>query len=139
MFSSRHLALGPVFLFALSLGISVQAASPEDGDFPTPAEIGVEVPGRAQGDPVITAEEFQRAAAIFSAHCATCHGTAREGAVATPLTTDITRGLGYAHMENVITYGLRVGMPNWGASGDLASDEVGLMVRYLLVDPAPSE
>jgi nitrite reductase (NO-forming)/hydroxylamine reductase len=27
-------------------------------------------------------------------------------------------------------------MPNWGTSGDLKEDEIGLMARYLLNEPA---
>ena len=121
----------------------------EHGDGPAAAyepsmttlgQIKVEIPGRKEGDPVMTQEEFQTGTKIYFERCAGCHGVLRKGATGKPLTTDITRELGYDHLQNFITYGSPAGMPNWGTSGDLSEDEVDLMARYLLLTPpAPPE
>jgi nitrite reductase (NO-forming)/hydroxylamine reductase len=102
--------------------------------------IKVEIPGRKAGDPVITAEEFQKGSTIYFERCAGCHGVLRKGATGKPLTPDITRDLGYEHLRDFITYGSPAGMPNWGTSGELSEADVDLMARYVLLDPpAPPE
>ncbi|MCB1459075.1 MAG: c-type cytochrome, partial [Nitratireductor sp.] len=106
----------------------------------TLGEIKVEIPGRKEGDPVMTQEEYQTGTKIYFERCAGCHGVLRKGATGKPLTTDITRGLGYDHLHSFITYGSPAGMPNWGTSGELTEDQVDLMARYLLLTPpAPPE
>ena len=57
---------------------------------------------------------------IYFQRCAGCHGVLRKGATGKPLTTDITRELGYDYLKAFITYGSPAGMPNWGTSGDLS-------------------
>lgn len=98
-------------------------------------DIGVEIPGRKPGDPVITAAEFKQANTIYFQRCAGCHGVLRKGATGSPLTPKITRERGYEHLRDFITYGSPGGMPNWGTSGDLSKETVDLMARYLLIDP----
>lgn len=106
----------------------------------TLADIQVEIPGRKDGDPVMTQEEFQHGTEIYFQRCAGCHGVLRKGATGKPLTTDITRDRGYEALQAFITYGSPAGMPNWGTSGELSEDEVDLMARYLLLEPpAPPE
>ena len=106
----------------------------------TLAEIQVEIPGRKEGDPVMTQEEFQRGTKIYFERCAGCHGVLRKGATGKPLTPDITRELGYEYVQSFITYGSPGGMPNWGTSGDLSEEDVDLMARYVLLDaPQPPE
>ena len=97
----------------------------------------VEIPGRKEGDPVITQEEYQRANQIYFERCAGCHGVLRKGATGNALTTDITRELGYEYLHAFITYGSPAGMPNWGSSGELTEDQIDVMTRYILLDPAP--
>ncbi|WP_050522218.1 nitrite reductase [Pseudorhodobacter wandonensis] len=101
----------------------------------TLGQIQVEIPGRKEGDPVMTQDEFQRGTKIYFERCAGCHGVLRKGATGKPLTPDITRELGYDHLHSFITYGSPAGMPNWGTSGDLSEDDVDLMARYVLLDP----
>ncbi|GAB1480094.1 nitrite reductase [Paracoccaceae bacterium] len=106
----------------------------------TLGQIKVEIPGRKEGDPVMTQEEFQKGTQIYFERCAGCHGVLRKGATGKPLTTDITRENGYEYLQTFITYGSPAGMPNWGTSGDLSEADVDLMARYLLLDPpAPPE
>jgi nitrite reductase (NO-forming)/hydroxylamine reductase len=106
----------------------------------TLAEIAVEIPGRKEGDPVMTQEEFQTGTKIYFERCAGCHGVLRKGATGKPLTTDITREGGYDYLHSFITYGSPAGMPNWGTSGELTEGEIDLMARYLLLEPpAPPE
>lgn len=101
----------------------------------TLAKLKVEIPGRKPDDPVITAEEFERAKDIYFQRCAGCHGVLRKGATGKPLTTDITRERGYEYLRDFITYGSPAGMPNWGTSGELTTEEIDLMARYLLITP----
>lgn len=106
----------------------------------TLGQIKVEIPGRKDGDPVMTQEEFQRGTQIYFERCAGCHGVLRKGATGKPLTTDITRENGYEYLQSFITYGSPAGMPNWGTSGDMSEADVDLMARYLLLEPpAPPE
>lgn len=106
----------------------------------TLGELKVEIPGRREGDPVMTQEEFQRGTKIYFERCAGCHGVLRKGATGKALTTDLTRAHGYEYLQSFITYGSPAGMPNWGTSGDMTEDDVDLMARYLLLEPpAPPE
>lgn len=141
LLSSAALALG----LAIS-GAQAQEAKPADhADGPAAAyepsmttlgQLQVEIPGRKPGDPVMTPSEYQKANTIYFERCAGCHGVLRKGATGKPLTTDITRENGFEYLRDFITYGSPAGMPNWGTSGDLTEDEVGMMARYLLLDPA---
>ncbi|MEQ1671740.1 MAG: cytochrome D1 domain-containing protein [Hyphomicrobium sp.] len=101
----------------------------------TLGQMKIEMPGRKPDDPVITPAEFDKAKTIYFERCAGCHGVLRKGATGKPLTTDITRERGFESLKAFITYGSPAGMPNWGTSGDLSEDEVGLMARYLLTEP----
>ncbi|MCB1471747.1 MAG: c-type cytochrome [Rhodobiaceae bacterium] len=96
----------------------------------------MEQPGRKPGDPELTPAEFDQANEIYFQRCAGCHGVLRKGATGKPLTTDITKEHGYDYLKDFITYGSPAGMPNWGTSGDLTADQVDLMARYLLNEPA---
>jgi len=96
----------------------------------------VEQPGVRPGDPTLTKAEFDRASRVYFERCAGCHGVLRKGATGKPVTPDLTRKLGYEYLRDFITYGSPGGMPNWGTSGALSEEEVALMARYLLNDPA---
>lgn len=95
----------------------------------------VEQPGTKPGAPTLTAAELERGKQIYFERCAGCHGVLRKGATGKPLTTNVTKKLGYEYLRDFITYGSPAGMPNWGTSGDLAKEDVELMAKYLLVDP----
>ena len=95
-----------------------------------------EQPGAKPGDPNLTKAEFDQANRIYFERCAGCHGVLRKGATGKPLTPDLTKKLGYEYLRDFITYGSPGGMPNWGSSGQLSENEVALMARYLLNEPA---
>jgi nitrite reductase (NO-forming)/hydroxylamine reductase len=95
----------------------------------------VEQPGAKPGEPTLTKAEFERGKQIYFERCAGCHGVLRKGATGKPLTTDVTKKLGYEYLRDFITYGSPAGMPNWGTSGDLVKEDVEIMAKYLLVDP----
>ncbi|NRG18218.1 c-type cytochrome [Rhizobiales bacterium] len=99
-------------------------------------ETQLEQPGQKPGAPTLTGDEFQAANKIYFERCAGCHGVLRKGATGKPLTTDITTELGYDYLQSFINYGSPAGMPNWGTSGELSDDEIDLMARYLLNEPA---
>jgi len=96
----------------------------------------VKQPGSEPGIPTLTKAEYEKANKIFFQRCAGCHGVLRKGATGKPLTTDITRERGLESLQDFITYGSPAGMPNWGTSGDLSKEDINLMARYLLNEPA---
>ena len=98
-------------------------------------ESDLAAPGQVPGIPSLTDAEFNRANQIYFERCAGCHGVLRKGATGKPLTTDLTRELGYDYIHAFIDYGSPGGMPNWGSSGEFTPDDVDLMTRYLLNDP----
>ena len=85
--------------------------------------------------PVMSTAEFAHSKKIFFERCAGCHGVLRKGATGKPLTTDITRKRGTEYLKVFINYGSPAGMPNWGTSGELTSDEVDMVARYLQHEP----
>ncbi len=126
-----------------STGAMAQDASHAEGpsaayepSMTTLGQLKVEIPGRKPGDPVMTQEEYQKANTIYFERCAGCHGVLRKGATGKALTPDLTRENGYEYLRDFITYGSPAGMPNWGTSGDLSEEEVDMMARYILLDPA---
>jgi nitrite reductase (NO-forming)/hydroxylamine reductase len=96
----------------------------------------VEQPGARAGEPVLSKAEFDQASRIYFERCAGCHGVLRKGATGKPLTPDLTKKLGFEYLRDFINYGSPGGMPNWGGSGELQPQEIELMARYLLNDPA---
>ncbi|MGI9414258.1 MAG: cytochrome D1 domain-containing protein [Hyphomicrobiales bacterium] len=80
---------------------------------------------------------FDRADRIYFQRCAGCHGPMRQGGTGKPLTLAVTRKLGFDQLRHIIHNGTAEGMPSWGTSGELSPDEVALMARYLLEEPAP--
>ena len=144
-------------LGAGGLALIVTLASPALAQKPSPADLekhkttpgakyepsldvlkdaAVAQPGTQPGVPALTADEFKKANQIYFERCAGCHGVLRKGATGKPLTPDLTRELGYEYVRDFITYGSPAGMPNWGTSGDLSQEEVDMMAKYVMLDPA---
>ncbi len=96
----------------------------------------VDRPGVKDGAPIMSNEEYTRANKIYFERCAGCHGVLRKGATGKPLTTKITKELGFDYIKDFINYGSPSGMPNWGTSGALSEEQMDLMTRYLLNEPA---
>ncbi len=95
-----------------------------------------EEPAAKPGVPTLTGDEFKQANRIYFERCAGCHGVLRKGATGKALTTDLTMKLGFDYLRDFVTYGSPAGMPNWGTSGDLKKEEVEVMAKYLLNEPA---
>ena len=102
----------------------------------TLGQLDIEIPGRRPGDPVVTPPEYAKANTIYFERCAGCHGVLRKGATGKALTPDLTREVGFDYLRDFITYGSPAGMPNWGTSGEMTEEDVDLMARYLLLEPA---
>ncbi|MDO5647873.1 nitrite reductase [Paracoccus sp. (in: a-proteobacteria)] len=100
------------------------------------AQETVTAPGAPEGIPAMSEAQYNEANKIYFERCAGCHGVLRKGATGKALTPDLTRELGYDYLHSFITYGSPAGMPNWGTSGDLTDEQIGLMSNYLLLDPA---
>ena len=138
---SRIAAIG-VLLF-----VAFGANAKDDSEHPgtTPGEMrykGAPVPEHLEskdvvtpGAPSLTEAEFAKAKKIYFERCAGCHGVLRKGATGKALTPDITLGKGTDYLKVFIDYGSPAGMPNWGTSGDLSTDEVVLMAKYLQHEP----
>ncbi|MCL6282590.1 nitrite reductase [Ruegeria sp. 2012CJ41-6] len=133
---------------SLALGLAAPMVSAQEQDhgddatasyqpsMTTLGELNLEIPGRKEGDPVMTQEEYDIGNKIYFERCAGCHGVLRKGATGKPLTTDLTRENGFEYLRDFITYGSPAGMPNWGTSGDLSEEQIDLMARYILLEPA---
>lgn len=90
---------------------------------------------RTPGAPDMTEDEFAAASEIFFQRCAGCHGVLRKGATGKPLTPDITQGKGTDYLKALITFGSPAGMPNFGTGGELSTEQVDLMARFLQHTP----
>lgn len=112
----------------------------------TPGEVAYQAaPSTLAGVPMVQAlnpksppmsqAEFDKARDIYFQRCAGCHGVLRKGATGKPLTTNITLDKGTDYLKTFIEYGSPAGMPNWGTSGELTSEEVDLMARYVQHEP----
>jgi nitrite reductase (NO-forming)/hydroxylamine reductase len=144
------LALPVAALLALSVPAAAQQAPSKDmlekhkttpgGRYEPSLDIlkeqPVEQPGVKEAVPVLSKDEFAKANEIYFQRCAGCHGVLRKGATGKALTPDKTKELGFDYLRDFITYGSPAGMPNWGTSGELKADEVELMAKYLLNEPA---
>ncbi|WBU62784.1 nitrite reductase [Paracoccus aerodenitrificans] len=100
------------------------------------AEEELPVPGAPEGVEPLTQAEFNEANEIYFQRCAGCHGVLRKGATGKALTPDLTRELGFEYLQSFINYGSPAGMPNWGTSGDLTPEQVDMMAKYIMLDPA---
>lgn len=136
-------ATGVAFAAALlASGFALAQAKKEDhGSGPgtqyVPSLGGVEAPAAGPAViPTLSPDEMNTANRIYFQRCAGCHGVLRKGATGKPLTTDITRERGHESLRDFITYGSPAGMPNWGTSGELSEQQIDLMARYLLNEPA---
>ncbi len=87
------------------------------------------------GAPDMTLAEFDRAQKIYFQRCAGCHGVLRKGATGKPLTPDITQKKGTEYLKVFINQGSPAGMPSWGKSGELTSEEVDIMARFVQHEP----
>jgi nitrite reductase (NO-forming)/hydroxylamine reductase len=142
------------FCFAVSAAVYAQQPAPEPSK-PSPADLQkhktspggqyqptLDVLGESKTEqpkpdvPTLTSAEFNQANKIYFERCAGCHGVLRKGATGKALTPDLTGKLGFDYLRDFITYGSPGGMPNWGTSGDLKAEEIELMARYLLNQPA---
>ncbi|MBI1912170.1 MAG: c-type cytochrome [Deltaproteobacteria bacterium] len=85
--------------------------------------------------PKMTEAEFLQGKQIYFERCAGCHGVLRKGATGKPLPAETMIERGTENLKAIITYGSPAGMPNWGTSGELTTDEVALMARYIQQDP----
>ncbi len=90
---------------------------------------------RTPGAPDMSEAEFTQASEIFFQRCAGCHGVLRKGATGKPLTPDLTQAKGTDYLKALINFGSPGGMPNFGTGGELTSDQVDLMARFLQHTP----
>ena len=85
--------------------------------------------------PPMSVDEFSRATKLYFERCAGCHGVLRKGATGKALTADESSQKGTEYLKTVINYGTPGGMPNWGTSGALTSDDIYILARFLQHPP----
>ncbi|MBT8098971.1 MAG: c-type cytochrome, partial [Gammaproteobacteria bacterium] len=85
--------------------------------------------------PVLSDAEFEVATTVYFERCAGCHGVLRKGATGKALTPDLTREKGTEYLKALINYGSPAGMPNWGTSGEMSSEQIDIMARFLQQEP----
>ncbi len=85
--------------------------------------------------PTLGEAQYAEATRIYFERCAGCHGVLRKGATGKPLTPDVTRTKSVEYLEAMITYGSPAGMPNWGSSGELTSQQIRNMALFLQQEP----
>ncbi|SIQ56116.1 dissimilatory nitrite reductase (NO-forming), cytochrome cd1 type apoprotein [Paracoccus thiocyanatus] len=100
------------------------------------AQQEVAAPAAPEGVAALSDAEYNEANKIYFERCAGCHGVLRKGATGKALTPDLTREQGFEYLQSFITYGSPAGMPNWGTSGELTPEQVDLMAKYVMLDPA---
>lgn len=83
----------------------------------------------------LSTPEWEEATQIYFDRCAGCHGALRGGATGPELLPETLLPKGPLYLQAVINYGLPGGMPGWGASGTLSTEQIELMSRFLLNDP----
>jgi nitrite reductase (NO-forming)/hydroxylamine reductase len=151
---SLYLTIPLAVLAALSLTAGAAlaqdkpAAKPQEK--PKPPVSDAEIRYQAGGSPLVQEDmhqdinpkapqmskaEFDRARQIYFERCAGCHGVLRKGATGKPLTPDITIARGTEYLKVFINYGSPAGMPNWGTGGELTTQEVDMMARYIQQTP----
>jgi nitrite reductase (NO-forming)/hydroxylamine reductase len=142
---------GVIAVAALPLAIGTAFAQEKDHKDVSPAEIKYQAGGSPLADvdmyqdinpkaPKMSKPEFDKARQVYFERCAGCHGVLRKGATGKALTPDLTIDKGTEYLKTFIKYGSPAGMPNWGTSGELTDDEVGLMARYVQqTPPTPPE
>ena len=96
--------------------------------------------GDASADWHLDDTQMERGKEIFFNRCAGCHGVLRKGATGKNIEPKNTQAKGTAYLKAMITNGSPAGMPDWGKSGILSTDEVDLMAKYVQNPvPAPPE
>lgn len=80
--------------------------------------------------------DFMKASSLYFNRCAGCHGVDRQGSAGNPLSDWQMRSRGDTHIREILHYGTPWGMPNWGTSDQLSSEEMSLLSRFLQ-RPAP--
>ena len=83
--------------------------------------------------PEMTAEEMERASAIYFQRCAGCHGTLRKGATGPNLLPQNTQEMGQRRLESIIALGTEGGMNNF--DGILDEEEITLISKYIQQTP----
>ena len=89
----------------------------------------------AADDLALSDTELQESTQLYFERCAGCHGVLRKGATGKPLTADLMKEKGTDYIKALITYGSPAGMPNWGTSGDLTTEQIDAMARFLQREP----
>jgi nitrite reductase (NO-forming) / hydroxylamine reductase len=85
--------------------------------------------------PAMSEAEFDLATEVYFQRCAGCHGVLRKGATGTALTADLTRAKGTDYLRTIINYGTPAGMPNWGTSEELTTEQIDVLARFLQHPP----
>jgi nitrite reductase (NO-forming)/hydroxylamine reductase len=87
--------------------------------------------------PTLSEKEMAEAEFIYFDRCSGCHGALRKGATGPNIADEAMLKKSLSELETTIFEGTEAGMPGWGRTGELTTEESALMARYVQI-PAPT-
>jgi nitrite reductase (NO-forming)/hydroxylamine reductase len=87
--------------------------------------------------PTLNDEEMAQAEFIYFDRCSGCHGALRKGATGPNIAHDAMLKKPIIELEMIIYEGTDAGMPGWGRTGELTTEESALMAKFVQI-PAPT-
>ncbi|MBW2465229.1 MAG: c-type cytochrome, partial [Deltaproteobacteria bacterium] len=86
--------------------------------------------------PKLSDAEKKDAEFIYFDRCAGCHGALRKGATGPNITAEKMKKKSIDELSEVIFEGTEAGMPGWGRTGELTTEQSALMAKFVQL-PAP--
>jgi len=90
--------------------------------------------------PTLTDQEQEEAEFIYFDRCSGCHGALRKGATGPNITDEKMLKKNLDELQETIYEGTDAGMPGWGRTGELTTEQSALMAKFMhLPPPIPPE
>ncbi len=87
----------------------------------------------AAAEPSLSDADFTKAKSMYFQRCAGCHGVLRKGATGKSLLPAVTKKLGQARLEKILTYGTEGGMNNF--DDIFSKKEISMLATYIQLEP----
>ncbi len=91
----------------------------------------------AEAPSTLSDEEMAQAEFIYFDRCSGCHGALRKGATGPNIAHEAMLKKSLIELEMTIYEGTDAGMPGWGRTGELTTEESALMAKFVQI-PAPT-